>query len=146
MKHTKHFTDACCMAHCSTCRKAITGLQFRIDISKAFLLPEDNVNFTCPHGMAWEEEYKVPFIQVDSITLEKLNMDRVPDMVELERMIEELGNPTYLLMHLTNTKTILSITDNCAGCTYRARCKDLYEKVMAFKAFEKTYQEPLVHA
>ena len=87
MNNTKHFADTCQQAHCSTCRKAITGFQFRVDISKVFLLPEDNVNFTCPHGMGWEEEYKVPFIQVDEFTLTKLNIDRVPPLVELERTI-----------------------------------------------------------
>jgi len=39
--------------HCPTCRDLEGGRQWRGSLHRAFKLPNDEVDFECPHGLSW---------------------------------------------------------------------------------------------
>jgi hypothetical protein len=39
--------------HCQTCRDKEGGREWRESLRKAFLLPNDETDFECPHGLPW---------------------------------------------------------------------------------------------
>jgi hypothetical protein len=41
-------------AHCETCRKLEDGRTWRRNLTKFFLLPDNNIDFACPHGKEWD--------------------------------------------------------------------------------------------
>ena len=52
-------TTACLQeVHCITCRNRENGYKFRESLSKAFKLPNDEINFECPYGKEWEHKSK----------------------------------------------------------------------------------------
>ncbi len=136
MNNTKKWTDKCCHAHCKTCRAAITGFQFRCDISKSFLLPENNVNFVCPHGEEWTEEYKLPFYEVDRATIEKLSTERILSLEELEVIIKDLGNPEYLIMKFQTVKWVIEGAE-CTSCVSVSRRKALLNDIYTWRTMNK---------
>lgn len=61
---TNHCTSR---AHCNTCRDLDGGRSWREGLKKYFHLPQDTVDFTCPHGLQWKqsgEKIEVPYPQV----------------------------------------------------------------------------------
>lgn len=50
-------TEHCkCRAHCGTCRLKEAGRGWRNSLSKAFSLPNGEIDFECPYGVDWKEE------------------------------------------------------------------------------------------
>lgn len=47
---TSHCTGK---AHCVTCRNKDGGHKWREDLTKTFKLPDNNIDFECPHGVPW---------------------------------------------------------------------------------------------
>ena len=48
---TSHCTS---MVHCGTCRNKEDGRNWRSGIGRVFEIPDNNVDFECPHGKPWE--------------------------------------------------------------------------------------------
>ena len=42
-----------CRVHCEACRNKEDGWEWRESLRKAFILPDDETDFECPHGIPW---------------------------------------------------------------------------------------------
>ena len=57
----KLFTDSVTctsQAHCNLCRNKEEGRTWRQSLTAAYSLPEDQVDFECPYGKAWEGSFE----------------------------------------------------------------------------------------
>jgi hypothetical protein len=94
-------------------------------------LPENNVNFVCPHGEEWTEEYKLPFHEVDKATVEKLSAERILSLDELEVIIQGMGSE-YLTMKLQTVKWVIEGAE-CTSCVSVSRRKSLLNDIYSWR-------------
>lgn len=63
VKEKANFTDTIhCLGrrHCNNCRNLEEGHNWRRNLLKLYVLPNNNVDFECPYGKKWGEVTEVP--------------------------------------------------------------------------------------
>lgn len=128
---SQFFPNVCQQAHCTTCRASVSGFKWRTEIAAIFRVPNDDVNWPCPHGFAWDETVPPPF----PVSREVLTTVGETSMTldQLRQEIEHLGSPEWLVMKLHEAMTIIGDERNCSSCVTTARCRELQKNVNDWK-------------
>ncbi len=137
---SKYFTNVCRQAHCTTCRASVSGFKWRSEIAAVFRVPDDNINWPCPHGYAWDETIP-PTMMVSPEVVATVGAVAMT-LPQIRQRIEDLGSPEWLVLKLREAETIIGDERNCSNCVMTARCRALEQNISDWKRMAAIDETP----
>jgi hypothetical protein len=128
---SQYFPNVCRQAHCTTCRASVSGIKWRSEIAAVFRVPDDNINWTCPHGYAWDETTPTPMAVAPQV-IEHIGAVAM-SLQQIRQAIDDLGRPEWLVLKLTEAEAIIGDERNCTACVMTARCRALQQNISDWK-------------